>query len=692
MGTLPPNTVKLSTQLTLLLFVVMVGVAGVSSFLIFNSQKRIFQKELQSQLIKEATQIHDQIGLMFFERLLTLRLIAHDPILFSTIHTKGQLNKRLKELRQTLSLQSTLTLYDLKGNQLAASPDFSDAKFTTLPDYWHNVIEGNPSLGKFIENRSSPKNAKLHFSVRVKNKKGKPFRVLVLRIPMEHFETLVLPQTSIGPGDRFRQIDLINHKGWLIYSNKFPAKVLMENYTKREILKRTSGDKPFGSFLHEHPKNNQKFIVAYSKDRGYSEFPGNDWTLLVQYPYSRALTPINDLRNRIVSSLIVLTLVSLVVSFLLSRLLTRPLRRLIRVAESLKFINKNSASNSTTNEWTSLSENLEALAHENKVKQEAYAAHQKLADGLSLFTQNLFSGSSSDERTLQKSLEHLLSISGVSRVYIFENFHHFSEGLCFRQIAESCQKRIEPHIENDWLSQMSYENAGFQRWAETLSIGREIKGDIPSFPELEKKLLKEQKIVSILVLPIFVGKLWYGFLGLDECVEHRDWDKETRALLQTATSIIGGYLGRKNVLQQLDEFTSQLEYTQQIIENPLLTSADPLQDSDIEDFDQLFRNFQEARRSSKDNPSEKRIIEDPYNQPEKYAGSFEEDPLMGTFSSSLGDHHQEIKDLDHSFLLIKSFLQKIEQENLLTPGLTPYLQVVFSECQRITKIIRNLGK
>ncbi len=156
------------------------------------------------------------------------------------------------------------------------------------------------------------------------------------------------------------------------------------------------------------------------------------------------------------------------------------------------------------------------------------------------------------ENTLTEALGHLLDVSGVSRVYIFENFEDPEDGLCNKQTYEACASGITPQIDNPFLKHVPYKN-GFARWQEILSKGEPVMGMVESFPQVERYGLETQDIKSILVLPFMVSGNWYGFIGFDDTKTPREWNEEDIRLLRLAAEMIGSYLERKKMEENMHE-------------------------------------------------------------------------------------------------------------------------------------------
>jgi two-component system, cell cycle sensor histidine kinase and response regulator CckA len=169
--------------------------------------------------------------------------------------------------------------------------------------------------------------------------------------------------------------------------------------------------------------------------------------------------------------------------------------------------------------------------------------------GLAAFSQELLSNVYD---ALTHAMRHLLDASGVSRVYIFENFSDPVDGLCIRQTHEVCAKGVTPEIDNIQLQHCPYDNF-LARWLKELSNNKPVFGLVESFPESERSILDPQGILSLLVLPIWVDEEYYGFIGFDDTQVHRKWSNEDIQLLQTAAGMMGEYIGRRRVEDALRE-------------------------------------------------------------------------------------------------------------------------------------------
>ena len=79
------------------------------------------------------------------------------------------------------------------------------------------------------------------------------------------------------------------------------------------------------------------------------------------------------------------------------------------------------------------------------------------------------------------------------------------------------------------------------------SVDRALQLAMEDFPEDERDFLVAQNIQSLVVVPIFVNSLWWGFIGFDECKAERQWSASEIGALEAAASTLGTTIHRKRI-------------------------------------------------------------------------------------------------------------------------------------------------
>ena len=162
-------------------------------------------------------------------------------------------------------------------------------------------------------------------------------------------------------------------------------------------------------------------------------------------------------------------------------------------------------------------------------------------------------------RGMEEVLERLGVATGVDRVYIFENEQGPVGELVATQRYEWTAAGVEPQADNPELVEASYEEMGFGRWREVLGDGGIVHGSVPEFPAAERDLLRSQGIRSIVVVPVFVGERWWGFMGLDDTSTGERFSEVVLDALKAAADTLGTAIHRHDTRRELER--SQREMT-----------------------------------------------------------------------------------------------------------------------------------
>jgi PAS domain S-box-containing protein len=161
------------------------------------------------------------------------------------------------------------------------------------------------------------------------------------------------------------------------------------------------------------------------------------------------------------------------------------------------------------------------------------------------------------ELSIDEVLRHLGAATGVSRVYIVPSASA-SEADYHEWTAEDVAPRADMPEQGSYLRAL-----GLSRWERILREGGIVQGQLRSFPVEEEAKLVAQGVCSVLVVPIFVGSTWWGFIGFDDCVEERSWQANMVEALKTAAGTLGAAIYRRRAeaerLQLVREQSARVE-------------------------------------------------------------------------------------------------------------------------------------
>jgi len=125
------------------------------------------------------------------------------------------------------------------------------------------------------------------------------------------------------------------------------------------------------------------------------------------------------------------------------------------------------------------------------------------------------------EGAIQEVLAALGGAAEVSRVYVFENVTADDGETAATMRFEWAAPGVTPEIDNPAMRPFAFRRDGFARWEQALRGGEIMQANVRELPGSERPVLEAEGILSIVVVPIFLGARWAGFMGFDECRAER---------------------------------------------------------------------------------------------------------------------------------------------------------------------------
>lgn len=157
------------------------------------------------------------------------------------------------------------------------------------------------------------------------------------------------------------------------------------------------------------------------------------------------------------------------------------------------------------------------------------------------------------EAGLDEALALIGGAAGVSRAYLFQTRAGEDGSILVGQRAEWVAEGIEPQMGSRGFEFASLHELGLGRWEQLFRNRQPLQAILGDLPEYERLCLAAQGIRSVLQLPIFVGDEWWGTLGIDHCLEEREWSHTEVEALRTAAGMIAAAVQRKRSEEALRE-------------------------------------------------------------------------------------------------------------------------------------------
>ncbi len=196
---------------------------------------------------------------------------------------------------------------------------------------------------------------------------------------------------------------------------------------------------------------------------------------------------------------------------------------------------------------------------ERKQIEERLQEQERLLRGVAQATHTLLT-LPDDDKAIQSALEILGRIISVDRAYIFENVTvsqpttPTKSEIFINQKFTWVNERYKPYNTPYKLKNLSY-GQYLPGWYDILVKYEPIAGLVRDFSPPIRSLLESYHVISIVIVPLhFNGQFW-GFIGLDDCHQERQWSPYEIFALKVVGDSIRGTLARK----QYKEFLRQSE-------------------------------------------------------------------------------------------------------------------------------------
>ncbi len=312
-----------------ILFVSVVLVTAVPLIVITQSQtEEAVEKEIISRIRHESHQIMNGVDRFLYERMAHLKDLAREDIFRSTDRNQEQLLKRLNQVHEDYSLYESLSFFDSSRVRLVDTKGKSVGQQHSFSKYWKKLknedmvidISRSESLGEVV----------MHFAMHVKDDEGHRVGVIVSRVTIGNlyqvFRDTVM-ENNYGAG---LNIELVDEDGRLLFSNLRPDRVLEKDEKLIALQEQMpQSNSAVSKFFREGEE-----VVFCSREKGYLDFVGNGWLLVVKVPEELAFQASAKLSRSLVLGAIPLVILMLLAALLIARKFAKPIRQLSQMAEN----------------------------------------------------------------------------------------------------------------------------------------------------------------------------------------------------------------------------------------------------------------------------------------------------------------------------------------------------------------------
>ncbi|MDR1175675.1 MAG: response regulator [Treponema sp.] len=151
------------------------------------------------------------------------------------------------------------------------------------------------------------------------------------------------------------------------------------------------------------------------------------------------------------------------------------------------------------------------------------------------------------ESLISKSMMMLACNMEVDRVNLWQN-NTVDGDLRYRRIYSWT---ADTGFAWENTNEQFFYQKGLSRWEQILAAGNCINGPLNSLPEDERKQFEGYHIVSLLVIPVFLHNVFWGFVSFDDCHRERIFPSDEEGILRSGSLLLANAIVRNEVMQSL---------------------------------------------------------------------------------------------------------------------------------------------
>ena len=174
--------------------------------------------------------------------------------------------------------------------------------------------------------------------------------------------------------------------------------------------------------------------------------------------------------------------------------------------------------------------------HQRKQAELNLQRREAIMEALTLASQQ-FLRATAWETYIPAFLERIGQAAEVGRTYMFQNYEGQDNQVLTSQCYEWTAPGIESQINNPAFQNIPVQGISPASWYTELSQERLVIARVWELPVTEQAIFIERGVRSTVIVPIFVERRWWGFLGLEDYANERKWSKAELDALQAAAEI-----------------------------------------------------------------------------------------------------------------------------------------------------------
>jgi PAS domain S-box-containing protein len=123
--------------------------------------------------------------------------------------------------------------------------------------------------------------------------------------------------------------------------------------------------------------------------------------------------------------------------------------------------------------------------------------------------------------------------------------------------------KINEWLRNENVKKVSLDSIAYDElpseFERILSSGQSFKGLVRDMSPEMQKVLTQQNVLSIIMVPLFMDDVFWGFMSLDDCIIEREFTAEENDILRSSGMLFVNAASRNDIIEQVMERDIVLE-------------------------------------------------------------------------------------------------------------------------------------
>jgi two-component system sensor histidine kinase/response regulator len=314
---------------SLLLTALLVGLIGVVA-------TEELKQTIGSGLAQRARHAAEQLDATMYERFREVQGLARRSDFTAAQQTQAHRRQILERLQQSYPLYAWVGLTDSAGKVLTSTGGLLEGVNVAQRDWFADAYRGTyvhdvhnaALLAKLLPAEGTAPVRFVDIAFPYYDADGKVGGVLGAHLSWRWAQQL---HGLLGdaPGQRGEDTLIVSQNGRLLYAP--PA--LLEQVVGSSSFNLSQGNA--NGYVEEAWPDGRRYLVGYSRTRGYGEYPGLGWTILTRQEAANAYAPVRRLQQKVAWGGLALACLFSLLGWLAARKVTAPLQRTAQWAQQL---------------------------------------------------------------------------------------------------------------------------------------------------------------------------------------------------------------------------------------------------------------------------------------------------------------------------------------------------------------------